>query len=98
MPRFLLPVLVLFLTSLTGLGFVVLKLDPEQASSVVLFLLTFFLSLTSVLSLAFFFIHKKFFFKPKTFSDLRPLFRASLRKAFLIALLATLLLVIQQLR
>jgi hypothetical protein len=107
MPRFLLPIFVLTLLSLTGFGLVVLKLDPSQTSSVVLFLVTLFLSLTFGLSLLFFFVHKKFFFKPKAFTalgpavsddDLRPLFRTSLRQAVLVALLLTILLVLQRLR
>lgn len=107
MPRFLLPIFVLVLISSVGFGFVVLKLDPEQPVSVILFLVTLFLSLVSVLSVLLFFLHKKLFFKPKTFSalgpvvlaeDLRPLFRTSLRNSFLIALLVTLLLVLQRLR
>jgi hypothetical protein len=107
MPRFLLPIFVLTLLSLTGFGLVVLKLDPSQTSSVVLFLVTLFLSLTFGLSLLFFFVHKKFFFKPKAFTalgpavpddGLRPLFRTSLRQAVLVALLLTILLVLQRLR
>ena len=104
MPRFLLPIFILGLISSVGFGFVVLQLDPEKTTSVVLFLATLFLSLTFTLSLLFFFVHKKFFFKPKTFAalgpvviaeDLRPIFRISLRNSFLIALLVTLLLVLQ---
>ena len=106
MPKFLLSILILALISSTGFGFVVLKLDPERTLSVVLFLMTFFLSLTSILSLVFFFIYKKFFFKPKTFAalgpvvidnDLRPLFRTSLRNAFLVAIVLTALLVLNKL-
>jgi len=83
---------------------VVLRLGPRQTSSVILFLLTFFLSLTSTLSLAFFFIHKKFFFKPKIFAalgpvvieeDLRPLFRISLRNAFLVSVVVIILAVVK---
>lgn len=96
MPRFLLPIFILALVSSAGFGFVVLKLDPEQPVSVILFLVTLFLSLTFLLSLVFFFLHKKFFFKPKRFDDLRPLFRTSLRNAFLIVLLVTLLVVLQR--
>ena len=106
MPRFLLPIFILALISLAGFGFVVLKLDPERTVSVVLFLLTFFFGLTFMLSLVFFFLHKKFFFKPKTFAalgsvvidnDLRPLFRTSLRNAFLVAIVLTALLVLNKL-
>ena len=105
MPKFLLSIFILTLVSLLGFGFVVLKLDPEQTFSVILFLVTFFLSLTSTLSLVFFFVHKKFFFKPKTFvalgpvviaEDLRPLFRTSFRNAILVAVLLTIFLVLQR--
>lgn len=105
MPRFLLPVFILTLISLTGFGFVVLRRSPEQTVSVVLFLVTFFLSLVFILSLVFFCFHKKFFFKPKTFAalgpvivenDLRPLFRTSFRNATLVAALATVLLILQR--
>jgi len=72
MPRFLLPIFILALVSSTGLGFVVLKLDPEQTSSVILFLVTLFLSIALTLSLIFFFVHKKFFFKPRFQTALGP--------------------------
>lgn len=105
MPKFLAPIFILSLVFLSGFLYVVLKLDPEQTPSVVLFLVTLFLSLTFILSLLFFFIHKKFFFKPKTFAalgpvviaeDLRPLFRTSFRNAALLAALLTILLIFQR--
>ena len=106
MPRFLLPIFILGLISSAGLGSVVLRMGPEQTVSVVLFLATFFFSTTAVLSLTFFFVRKKFFFKPKTFAalgpvviadDLRPLFRTSLRNAVVISVIATVLLVLRRL-
>ncbi len=105
MPKFLLPVFILALVSLAGLGYVVLKLDPEQTSSIILFLVTFFFSLTFALSLVFFFVHKKLFFKPRAFdafgsviteNDLRLIFRTSFRNAILLAALLTILLVLQR--
>lgn len=105
MPKFLLPVFILALVSLSGFGCVVLRMGPDQTVSVTLFLVTFFLSLTLALSLVFFFVHRKFFFKPRTFDafgplvtddELRPLFRTSLRRSFLVALLVTLLLVLRR--
>jgi len=105
MPRFLLPIFILTLVSLLSFGFVVLKLIPAQTLSVVLFLITLFLTLTFSLSLTFFFIHRKIFFKPKAFTalgpvvtddELRPLFRTSLRRALLVAALTTTLLVLQR--
>jgi len=107
MPKFLPPVLILTLVSLTGFGLVVLRMGPDKTLSVVLFLATFFLALIFLLSLTFFFIHKKFFFKPKAFmalgpvvtdDELRSLFRTSFRRALLVAALATGLLVLQRLR
>jgi len=105
MPRFLLSVFILALVSLAGFGFVVLRTSPNQAISVALFLTAFFFSTASALSLIFFFVHKKFFFKPKTFAalgpvvtadDLRPIFRTSLRRAVLLAALLIILLVLQR--
>lgn len=105
MPRFLLPIVILSFISVVGFGYVVLEMSPDQTVAVILFLVTFFLSLTFALSLTFFFLHKKFFFKPKSFTalgpvisedDLRPLFRTSLRNAILVALLAVTLLVLQR--
>ena len=105
MPRFLLPIVILSFVSAAGFGYVVLNLNPDQTVSVILFLLTFFFSLASALSLIFFFLHKKFFFKPKAFTalgpvatddDFRLLFRTSLRNAILVAALLTILLVIQR--
>jgi len=107
MPRFLLLVFILTVIPLVGFGTVVLKVSPNQTSSVILFLTTFFLTLTSLLSLIFFFFRKKFFFKPKAFTalgplitddELRSLFRTSLRRAILAAILTTALLVLQRLR
>jgi len=107
MPRFLLPIFILTLISLIGFGLVVLKLSPDRNASVVLFLITLFLTLSFLLSLVFFFVHRKIFFKPKTFTALGPvvtddelrfLFRTSLRRAVLVAILATVLLVLQRLR
>lgn len=92
MARWMLPIFILALLSLAGFSYVVLNLSPDQTSSVILFLVTFFLGLAFTLSLVFFFLHKKFFFKPKAFTafgpvvsddDLRPLFCTSLRNAFL---------------
>ncbi len=106
MPRFLLPIVVLSFVFLSGLGYVILNLSPDQTISVILFLVTFFLSILSVSSVLLFFIHKKFFFKSKTFTafgplvtddDLRSIFRTSLRNAFLISALATALLVFRRL-
>lgn len=106
MPRFLLPVFILTLVSLSGFGYVVLKLSPDQTVSAVLFLAAFFFSTAAVLSLAFFFIHKKFFFKPHTFDalgpvvtddELRSLFRTSLRRAVLFAVIVIVLLVLGKL-
>jgi len=103
MPKFLLPIFVLTLVSLSSFGFVVWKLGPSQTSSVILFLITLFLGLTFILSLIFFFVHKKFFFKPQAFDafgpvvsddDLRSIFRTSLRNAFLTSLLLTTLLIL----
>ncbi len=105
MPKFLSPIFILALISSAGFGFVVLKLDPSANLSVILFLATLFLSLTFTLSLVFFFVHKRLFFKPKTFaalgpvvidSDLRPLFRTSFRNAILLAALLTILLILQR--
>ena len=105
MPRFLLLVSILAFSSLVGFGFVVLKLDPKQTSSVILFLVTLFLSIALTLSLIFFFVHKKFFFKPRfqtalgpvvIADDLRPIFRTSLRRAVLLAALLIILLVLQR--
>ena len=105
MPRFLLPVFILSLVSLAGFGCVVLNLNPDQTVSVILFLTTLFLSLVFSLSLVLFSVHKKFFFKPKVFTalgpvvtdgELRPLFRTSLRRAILMAVLLTALLVLQR--
>ncbi len=105
MPKFLLPAFILAPLSLVGFGYVVLRLDPGRPPSVVLFLIIFFLGLASTLSLIFFFVHKKFFFKPKTFAalgpvvsddELRSLFRPSFRWAVLIAALSTALLVLQR--
>ncbi len=105
MPRFLLPVFILTLVSLAGFGFVVLNLNPDQTVSVILFLVTLFLSLVFILSLVFFFLREKFFFKTKSFTALgplvtddylRPLFRTSLRRAALLAALLTALLVLQR--
>jgi len=107
MPRFLLPIFILTLVSLVGFVFVVLWMSPDETLSVILFLATLFLGLTSLLSLIFFFVYKKFFFKPKTFTalgslvtddELRSLFRTSFRRAVLVAILATGLLVLQRLR
>lgn len=106
MPRFLLPVFILTLVSLSGFGYVVLKLSPDQTVSAVLFLATLFLGLTFILSLIFFFLHKKLFFKPKSFTalgplvtddDLRSLFRTSLRRATLVAVIVIVLLVLGKL-
>jgi len=106
MPKFLLPILILTLGSLASFGFVVLRLSPERNLSVILFLVAFFSSTALVLSLLFFLVQKKFFFRPKAFTafgplitddDLRPLFRAALRRAVLIASLLTLLLVFRRL-
>lgn len=105
MPKFLLPIFILTLISLSGFGLVVLKTNPEQTVSVVLFLLTLFLGLIFTLSLILFFLRQKFFFKPKSFTalgpvvsddELRPLFRTSLRRAILVAALLTTLLVLQR--
>ncbi len=102
----MLPIFILALLSLAGFGYVVLNLSPDKTVSVVLFLVTFFLSMFSVFSVLLFFVHKKFFFKPKTFTalgplvtddDLRSIFRISLRNAFLISALATVLLVFRRL-
>jgi len=105
-PRFLFPVIILTLSSLASFGYVVLNLSPDRTLAVILFLVTFFLSLVFVLSLVFFFLQKKFFFKPKAFTafgplitddDLRLLFRASFRCAVLIALLLATLLIFHRL-
>lgn len=107
MPRFLLPIAALSLVSLTAFGYVVLELSPEQNLSVILFLATLFLTLTFLLSVVFFFAHQKFFFKPRAFTalgpiatddELRTIFRTSLRLAALIAILLTILPILQRLR
>lgn len=106
MPRFLLPILVLSFFSLTAFGYVVLKLSPGETLSVILFLTTFFLTLTFLLSVIFFFLHQKFFFKPAAFTAFGPLvtdderraiFRASLRRAVLFAVIVIVLLVLGKL-
>ena len=105
MPRFLIPIFVLALVSLTGFGFVFLRLSPEQTSAVILFVTTFFFSVAFTLSLIFFLVHKKFFFRPQAFTafgplitddELRSLYRTSLYGAFVLALLVTVFLILRR--
>lgn len=94
MTIFLAPMVVLSLISLAGLGYVVFRLSPEETSSVVLFLGALFSTVTLLLSLIIFTLHRRFFFKAREFTamgpvvnedDLRRIYRRSLKLSLLLA-------------
>jgi hypothetical protein len=107
MIMFLVPVIILFLISLAGWGYVVVALSPDKILSVILFLVTLFLTLTTALSLLIFSLHRRFFYQPQRFTalgpvsdpdELRKIYRRSLLISVTIALIALAALVYAKIR
>lgn len=88
MPRFLVTVITLILLSGSGLAYVIFYKSPEQTYNLMLFFTLFFVFLLLVTSLpTYWYMYKK---APKL-TELRILYRKSLRPAFFIASYVTIL-------